>query len=534
MIKKLLCVILIFSIILGSVCSFAFSVPLTKDSLESGFKAFEKSTANSSNMKLNSIGSDTITFKAGNYSYNVKYSLKGDPTFTYELTINKGMSYEDYENKTAGVACPTMAFFAIAYSQGATIDKVVSYFTNATLSSVFSQLDSGAIKSSGSIMVVADGVNVTSSSGKVIKASQFGNYAIDYAKTIYGNGATIRDSLFEYSTELKDISSTSCKLISKMVVKQNGDYSSMVSSRRAAELASQGTPVETKEDKTVEFTIGSKKKSGDVQDVPKLTDITGTKYENAVNSLLALGIVNGFEDNTFKSNENVTRAQFAKMLVETVNLEPTDATATLAFSDIVDSHWAYNYIKAAVQNGIINGYPEGVFKPDSTVTYAEAMAMILRAMKLEETMFDKAWPSGYINEAKRIGILESVDYSDPNFAANRGETAISLYNMINLLSSGKKLNSINAEFAKGDAVVTLREDEAGRLEFTLTGLVDGLYAYVQRILDYSNGFAMIEDEYLGYAEKLTVQINGNNIVVQSRSADPESLLNQISGTYYIK
>ena len=532
MIKKIICLFLIFSIIFVNLCCYAFSIPITKENLESSFKAFEKSTANSSNIKLNSIGSDTITFKAGSNSYNVKYSLKNDPTFTYELTINKGMSYEDYQNKTAGVACPTMAFFAIAYSQGASIDKVVSYFTNSTFNSVFSQLNSGTIKSSGSIMIVADGVTVTSSSAKVIKASEFGNYAIDYAKTIYGDGATIRDTLFEYSTELKDITSTSCKLVSKMVVKQNGDYSSMVSSRRAAELASQGTPVETKGDKTVEFTIGTKSNLDDVEDIPKLTDILGTKYENAVNTLLSLGVVNGFDDNTFKSDENVTRAQFAKMLVESTKLEPTDGSGTLNFSDVPESHWAYNYIKIAVQNNVINGYPEGLFKPDNTVTYVEAMAMILRAMKLEASMLDKSWPSAYINEAKKVGLLDSVDYSFPEIEVNRGETAISLYNMINLLNSGKKLDSINAEYAKGEAIVTLREDD-GKLEFTLTGMVDGLYAYVRRILDYSNGYGVTEGDYLGYAEKLSIQIDGDKLIVQSHSADPESLLNQISGTYYL-
>jgi hypothetical protein len=522
MIKKLLVMIFVFSVILGNLCCYAFSVPVTKERLESAFKLYENSGLNTIGHRV-TVNNDTITFTVDGKSYNVKYNLKNDPTFTFELTLKQGTSYSDYQDQIANIGCGLIPFFAIANIQGVGYEKSYSYAANAALRAAFEQ--AGSISSSEGYMIVADGVTVTGGNMKTIRASDFGNHVIEYTKAIYGKSAKLKDSLFEYSTELKDITSSSCKYVAKLVVKENGDYTSLGGAGKAI---TDETPTST--DKTVTITTPEPVV---IVNVPKLSDIVGTRYETAVNVLLSLGIVNGYDDNTFRPNSNVTRAQFAKMLVEATKIEPTDDSAPLSFSDLADSHWAYNYIRTAVQNGLINGYPEGLFKPDNSVTYAESMAMILRAMKLEETMLDRSWPTGYINEAKRIGLLESVEYAGPNVEANRGETAISLYNMISLLNSGRNLSELSATYAKGGATVTLKQTK-DTLEFTLTGLVDGLYAYVNRTLDYSNGFAIREGNYLGFAEKITVKVEGDKIIVQSNSADRESLLNQISGTYYLQ
>ncbi len=99
----------------------------------------------------------------------------------------------------------------------------------------------------------------------------------------------------------------------------------------------------------------------------------------------------------------------------------------------IENHWAYPYIKVGVENGIINGYDDKTFRPDNKVTYAESLTMMIRALGLENKMDEKIWPDSYTNEAYRIGLLINVDVNENDFnsAINRGETAIAIYNMIN-------------------------------------------------------------------------------------------------------
>ena len=81
------------------------------------------------------------------------------------------------------------------------------------------------------------------------------------------------------------------------------------------------------------------------------SDVAGTKYENAVTVLNNMGIVDGFGDGTFKPQDSVTRAQLCKMLVEGLGLKNQNNVVLTQFSDVNTTLWSYNYIKAAVDNG---------------------------------------------------------------------------------------------------------------------------------------------------------------------------------------
>ncbi len=140
------------------------------------------------------------------------------------------------------------------------------------------------------------------------------------------------------------------------------------------------------------------------------SDISGTKYEQAIITLSDIGIINGYEDGTFKPENNVTRAQFTKMLVKALNIDENASTDfQLSIQDIGPEHWAYLYVKAGIENNLIKGYGDNTFKPDKNVSYAECMAMILRALNLEDSMEDKSWPNGYMIEAQNRGLLENID-----------------------------------------------------------------------------------------------------------------------------
>ena len=99
-------------------------------------------------------------------------------------------------------------------------------------------------------------------------------------------------------------------------------------------------------------------------------------YNNAVSTLSNAGILNGYEDGTFQPDGNITRAEFATITARF--FEATYEGEDL-FSDIA-GHWAADYINQAANAGIVNGYPDGTFRPQQNITRAEAMTMVNRTI----------------------------------------------------------------------------------------------------------------------------------------------------------
>ena len=99
-------------------------------------------------------------------------------------------------------------------------------------------------------------------------------------------------------------------------------------------------------------------------------------FNNAVSTLTNAGVLDGYEDGTFKPNGNITRAEFA-----TITARFFEATydGENLFPDI-EGHWAQDYINEAANAGIVDGYPDGTFGPQKLITRAEAMTMVNRTI----------------------------------------------------------------------------------------------------------------------------------------------------------
>ncbi|MBR6522218.1 MAG: InlB B-repeat-containing protein, partial [Oscillospiraceae bacterium] len=103
----------------------------------------------------------------------------------------------------------------------------------------------------------------------------------------------------------------------------------------------------------------------------------GNWFNTAVSTMYNLGILNGYEDGTFRPNAPITRAEFAAIAAR-FDLDG-DASNT-AFKDIYE-HWGRREINIAANNGWVLGYEDGTFKPNELVTRAEAMAMVNRVLQ---------------------------------------------------------------------------------------------------------------------------------------------------------
>lgn len=168
----------------------------------------------------------------------------------------------------------------------------------------------------------------------------------------------------------------------------------------------------------------------------KLKDISNTKYEDAVDNLVSFEIVNGFEDNTFRPSEKVTRAQLSKMIVLALGKQGEVESAKkkfLNFSDVLSSHWGYGYVKLASDNNIVNGYTDGKFLPDGNVTYAEATAMVIRALEFDEAVKQSElnWPDNYISFANdKLKLYTGISTFKASDKATRGDIAILIWNAL--------------------------------------------------------------------------------------------------------
>ena len=106
----------------------------------------------------------------------------------------------------------------------------------------------------------------------------------------------------------------------------------------------------------------------------KFRDVIGHWAEKEILFLAEQGWISGYSDGTFKPNNTVTRAQAAKIISNFLGLTPTKEKIT--FSDVNENHWALDFINLVAQHKIMNGLGDGRFAPDATVTRAQ-MAQIL-------------------------------------------------------------------------------------------------------------------------------------------------------------
>ena len=121
--------------------------------------------------------------------------------------------------------------------------------------------------------------------------------------------------------------------------------------------------------------------------------------------LVEQGILSGYEDGELHLERTLTRAEFTKIFCDAFLTENT--AKTNKFSD-VDGHWAKDYIGKAVAAGVIAGFEDGTFKPDETVTYEQAVKMIVAYLESDSYSAEKKYPEGYIGAALDMGISDGV------------------------------------------------------------------------------------------------------------------------------
>ena len=168
---------------------------------------------------------------------------------------------------------------------------------------------------------------------------------------------------------------------------------------------------------------------------PKFSDVAETaSYAQAVEVLGALGVISGYEDGTFKPDNNITRAEVATMVVAALNrsADADGAKGTTKFDDMnVDAKaWATGFVNIGVQEGFISGYEDGSFKPDNNVTFAEMVSMLVRVAGYGRyAEYLGGWKTGYLSVGNDYGITKGVACAE-DVAVTRGQDAQMIYNTL--------------------------------------------------------------------------------------------------------
>ena len=150
---------------------------------------------------------------------------------------------------------------------------------------------------------------------------------------------------------------------------------------------------------------------------------------------------------------NVTRGAFAKMLVSfSTYRESVDAQGTVGtlYRDVPGtSQWA-PYIRIAVQQGWMNGYTDGTFRPDNAVTLEEACTAVLKLLGYKMTDLNGAFPAAQLNKAQELGLRSQLNRAQGQ-TMNYEDCAMLLYNALtaNTASGGAYGSTLGFTVANG-------------------------------------------------------------------------------------
>lgn len=173
----------------------------------------------------------------------------------------------------------------------------------------------------------------------------------------------------------------------------------------------------------------------------QISDLSESKYQPEVRVLNALGIVEGYEDGSYKPGKDVTRAELA-MILARVKVGGDKAMIDsynyghMTYTDVVNNGygWAAPGIQYCTDNGMVVGDGNGKYRPGDTVTIVEALKMILGTLGYDAQIeglqnVGAAWKANTLSLAKEVGLMDRF-YGDTNKNCTRDDIALLIYNFL--------------------------------------------------------------------------------------------------------
>ena len=160
--------------------------------------------------------------------------------------------------------------------------------------------------------------------------------------------------------------------------------------------------------------------------------------------LQRIGAISGYEDNTFRPQNDVTRAEAVKIILNAIGYSDENmAEFGLDYAsgsqeetirqcaDYNPNHWANAYLQRGVDMGIISGFEDGTLHPDDNVTVEQLYTMLVNITGYGGYAKEEGYPAGYIKQAKMAGIDKNMEIREYSKKATRLETMKAVYNAVN-------------------------------------------------------------------------------------------------------
>ena len=205
----------------------------------------------------------------------------------------------------------------------------------------------------------------------------------------------------------------------------------------------------------------SEEKTEEKEEKKEEEPVKDEALDKAIEVLKKAGFITGYsaDSDDFKVEKNVKRSEFASMIVRAMGLEASAkalATIPTGFKDVPTNHWANGYIAVAKQQGFVNGYTDGTFRPDRQISYQDMATMLTIALGQAEV--GTVYPAGYIVKAQQLGLFNNVNVPAYTDMATRGNVFKMLYNMITSKEFGQR-KIVKAIVLENSRVEKMNDDE---------------------------------------------------------------------------
>lgn len=179
---------------------------------------------------------------------------------------------------------------------------------------------------------------------------------------------------------------------------------------------------------------------------------TGNAYYQAVSFLFDQGTVQGYPDGSFQPDRTVSRVEALKFIFSGLQ-QGTQSGLSVHFKDTYSSEWYYNYLASAYSIGVVQGYPDGSFKPSQGVNRVEFLKMLFNTVGISvdpvvsanpyEDVDNLSWYAPYVQYAKEKNLFPlSGNYFNPSDPMSRLEVAEVIYRMLTVNDNGGKTYSV--------------------------------------------------------------------------------------------